>query len=110
MAIDHADVQQMAAEPDSLIARKCGPEVARQASQKAAAVLASGALGTHQYEKGLAELDAWLRADSHRRNPGTSADLVTAGLFVLLRDGVLRWPVQLRAEGQEHTTATEPAP
>jgi triphosphoribosyl-dephospho-CoA synthase len=94
-AIVHAHVRQMAAEPDGLIARKCGPEVAHEASQRAAAVLRSGTPGTDQYKKSVAELDAWLRADGHRRNPGTSADLVTAGLFVLLCDGMLRWPVQL---------------
>ena len=35
----------------------------------------------------LAEFDFWLRQDGHRRNPGTSADLVAAGLFVSLQDG-----------------------
>ena len=33
------------------------------------------------------DLDRWLRLDGHRRNPGTSADLVTAGLFVALYEG-----------------------
>ena len=37
----------------------------------------------------LNELDAWLRAEGHARNPGTSADLVTACLFVGVRAGVL---------------------
>lgn len=94
-AIVHAHVRQMAARPDSLIVRKCGRDVAREASDKAAAVLRSGSPATEPYEKGLSDLDAWLRADSHRRNPGTSADLVAAGLFALLREGVLRWPMQI---------------
>ncbi len=36
----------------------------------------------------------WLRADGHRRNPGTTADLVAAALFILLVEGRLPWPVQ----------------
>ena len=37
----------------------------------------------------LAGFDAWLRADGHRRNPGTTADLIAATLFAGFRDGVL---------------------
>ena len=33
-----------------------------------------------------AEYDFWLRADGHRRNPGTTADVIAAALFVLLRE------------------------
>ena len=29
-------------------------------------------------------------SDGHRRNPGTTADLVAAGLFVLLREGIMK--------------------
>ena len=36
------------------------------------------------------ELDAYLRSDGHRLNPGTTADLVTACLFVALREGILK--------------------
>jgi triphosphoribosyl-dephospho-CoA synthase len=38
----------------------------------------------------LAELDFWLRTDGHRRNPGTTADLIAAGLFVGLRERILQ--------------------
>jgi triphosphoribosyl-dephospho-CoA synthase len=54
-------------------------------------VITSGSPGGLAYQQALAELDAWLRADGHRRNPGTTADLVAAGLFVLLREGRLHW-------------------
>ena len=40
----------------------------------------------------IADFDAWLRADGHRRNPGTTADLVTASLFAALRDGMIAVP------------------
>jgi triphosphoribosyl-dephospho-CoA synthase len=32
------------------------------------------------------EFDAFLRSDNHARNPGTTADLIAAGLFVALRE------------------------
>jgi triphosphoribosyl-dephospho-CoA synthase len=38
---------------------------------------------------GRADFDDWLREGGHGRNPGTTADLVTAGLFVGLREGWL---------------------
>jgi triphosphoribosyl-dephospho-CoA synthase len=90
-AIVSAHVRQLAHGPDSLIGRKCGFEAAAEASDRAAAVLKSGSPGEPAYDRELAELDAWLRGDGHRRNPGTTADLVAAGLFVLLREGRLDW-------------------
>ncbi len=33
------------------------------------------------YDEALADLDFWLRADGHQRIPGTTADLIAAGLF-----------------------------
>ena len=34
----------------------------------------------------FANLDAWLRAEGRKRNPGTTADLIAACLFVLLHE------------------------
>jgi triphosphoribosyl-dephospho-CoA synthase len=90
-SIVHAHIAQMAAVPDSLIQRKCGPSIADESRRHAEQVLVAGAPGEETYQRALAELDAWLRADGHRRNPGTTADLVAAGLFVLLREGRLDW-------------------
>jgi triphosphoribosyl-dephospho-CoA synthase len=92
-AIVHAHVRQLAVRGDSLIERKCGPPLAPEASGRAAAVLQSGSPCEASYEQSLAELDAWLREDGHRRNPGTTADFIAAGLFVLLREGRLDWNV-----------------
>jgi triphosphoribosyl-dephospho-CoA synthase len=86
-AIVHAHLRQLAASPDSLILRKCGPEVAEQARLRAERVLAAGTLGGDDYERAVEDFDFWLRSDGHRRNPGTTADLIAAALFVLLREG-----------------------
>ncbi len=91
-AIVHTHVRMLDRFPDSLIARKCGQELAREASCRAAKVLVAGQPGQEAYDQALAELDFWLRADHHRRNPGTTADLTAAGLFVGLRDGIIQAP------------------
>jgi triphosphoribosyl-dephospho-CoA synthase len=88
--IIHTHLRLMSQFPDSLIARKCGPHIARQAADHAAAVLRAGQPGDEAYHGALAELDFWLRCDHHRRNPGTTADLVAAGLFAGLRDGLIQ--------------------
>lgn len=68
--------------PDSLIVRKCGAEMATEISGYAAQILSMGEPGDEIYHGGLADFDFWLRSDGHRRNPGTTADLIAAGLFV----------------------------
>lgn len=92
IAIVDAHVALMAEHPDSLIARKCGSAVAVESSQRAARVLQAGEPGSDAYEDALADLDFWLRSDGHRRNPGTSADLIAAALYVALREGWLAPP------------------
>lgn len=89
--IVHAHLKQMARHPDSLIARKCGLPVAVESSARAAHVIATGAPRKPAYQQAIQELDDWLRGDGNRRNPGTSADFIAAGLFVLLREGRLHW-------------------
>lgn len=91
-AIVHTHVRLMAEYPDSLIARKCGQQVAQESADRARRVLANGAPGEVAYEQELRDLDFWLRSDGHRRNPGTSADLIAAGLFAALRDRKLAIP------------------
>jgi triphosphoribosyl-dephospho-CoA synthase len=76
----------MASIPDTLIARKCGPEVATESARRAAHVLEDGWPDTSAGLGSYRELDTWLRSDGHRRSPGTTADLVAATLFAALRD------------------------
>jgi triphosphoribosyl-dephospho-CoA synthase len=90
-AVVDLHVWLMAEFPDTLISRKCGVDVAREAARRASAVLEVGINSTSGREH-LRQLDLWLRADSHRRNPGTTADLVAGCLFAALREGVVSPP------------------
>jgi triphosphoribosyl-dephospho-CoA synthase len=90
--IIHTHLDLLSRHPDSLIARKCGPAVAQQASAMAGQVLDAGSPGDESYLEALADFDFWLRADGHRRNPGTTADLIAAGLFAALRDELIQPP------------------
>lgn len=94
-AIVYVHLQTMAEFPDSLIARRRGLQIAQQAADRAASVLAAGRPRDEAYEDALADLDFWLRCDGHLRNPGTTADLVTAGLFAALREGIIEAPYRL---------------
>jgi triphosphoribosyl-dephospho-CoA synthase len=93
--IIHCHLQLLARYPDSLIARKCGPAVAEEASRGAARVIGAGWPHTAAGRGAIAAFDAWLRADGHRRNPGTTADLVAACLFVALSEGIITLPPQM---------------
>jgi triphosphoribosyl-dephospho-CoA synthase len=91
-AVIAAHLRLMAELPDTLIARKRGAAESVEASKRAASVLEGG---WPDREPGLSrcvELDQWLRAVGHARNPGTTADLVAAALFAALRDGTITLP------------------
>lgn len=94
-SIVRLQLQLMARLPDTLIARKCGWDVARQSQHRAQRVLASGWPDQPVGRQLMAAFDCWLRADGHRRNPGTTADLVAAILFAGLREGVIDIPADL---------------
>lgn len=83
-AIVHAYLTILARVPDTLIARKRGPWVAGRVSQWAAEVLDRGSVFTAQGRARLDRLDYVLRDENHTLNPGTTADLTTAALFLLL--------------------------
>jgi triphosphoribosyl-dephospho-CoA synthase len=91
-AIVRVFLAQLSKHPDSLIARKCGLAVAEQVSRRAAAVLSAADCAA--FDAAVADFDFYLRADGHRRNPGTSADLLAAGLFVALLESHLPWPIK----------------
>ena len=70
--------------PDTLIARKRREETAAEVSQRAAEALAMGGLLTPQGRGAVADLDRMLRDERHTLNPGTTADLTTAAIFLFL--------------------------
>jgi triphosphoribosyl-dephospho-CoA synthase len=82
-------LQILAAVPDTLIARKRGSEAASRVTAGARQVLSAGGVRTARGRTALAEFDASLRQKGNALNPGTTADLVTAVLFVALLEGVL---------------------
>jgi triphosphoribosyl-dephospho-CoA synthase len=82
----------MARHPDSLIGRKRGLAEAAEAAQRAQYVLDAGWPSRAAGRTALAELDSWLRAAGRGRNPGTTSDLVTASLFIALREGIMEVP------------------
>lgn len=105
-ALEHEIVsvhlEMVAAGLETLIARKCGMEVAAEAARRAGE--ADGAA-----RPALAEFDSWLRGDGNRRNPGTTADLIAAALFVAIREGripcfdaaeIVRYAEEIRRDGQ----------
>ncbi|WP_233579062.1 triphosphoribosyl-dephospho-CoA synthase [Tautonia sociabilis] len=100
-AILRAHLTLMAQRPDTLIGRKCGPEIAAESSRRAAAVLDSGWPDRPSSGDELRRLDDWLRADGHSRNPGATADLIAACLFVALREGTIEFPKHVNRSGWE---------
>ena len=73
--------------PDSLIARKCGDREAKRVSQQAGAILAAGGAFSDKGRRRLAQWDRSLRSEGNRLNPGTTADLTAAALFVVILEG-----------------------
>jgi triphosphoribosyl-dephospho-CoA synthase len=73
--------------PDTLIARKEGLEAAQQVSCQAQHVLQAGGALTTPGKAALRQFDRAIRDDQHRLNPGTTADLTAAAVFVFLTAG-----------------------
>jgi len=94
-------LQLLARHRDSLIERKLGQGEAAEASRRAAQVLAAGWPERPEGKLALKDYDVWLRGRGHQRNPGTTADLVTACLFVLLREDRLRLPLEIPFAAQD---------
>ena len=72
--------------PDALIARKNGLAVADRVTQLAKKVMERGGILSAEGRKEIQRFDRALRDEGHRLNPGTTADLVAAVLFVFLTD------------------------
>jgi triphosphoribosyl-dephospho-CoA synthase len=75
------------AAPDTHIARKLGAVEAEVISRRAREVRQAGGTRSAGGRRALAELDRELRDPKNRRNPGTSADLTCAALFIVILEG-----------------------
>lgn len=105
-AIVRCHLRHLAREPDTLIARRHGVDVAADVSRRAAAVLAEPGDG---WRAAAAAFDRHLRA-GRRLNPGTTADLVAAALYILIQEAGLEIPLDLRIpDDAAIPAATEPA-
>jgi triphosphoribosyl-dephospho-CoA synthase len=70
--------------PDSLITRKSGAEMALEVSKRALEVLEAGGASTEDGKRLLWALDDELHGAKGDLNPGTTADLTAAAIFVSL--------------------------
>jgi len=70
--------------PDTLIARKNGEDVSLRVSASAQEILRLGGLYTAQGREKVQAMDRSLRDEAHKLNPGTTADLTAAAIFLAL--------------------------
>jgi triphosphoribosyl-dephospho-CoA synthase len=73
--------------PDTHIGRKLGLAEAEAVSRRAGEVRAAGGTRSEEGREALAQLDRELRDPRNRRNPGSTADLTCAALFVVILEG-----------------------
>ncbi len=99
-AVVEAFLVLLAREPDTLIARKLGPAAALAVTVEARAILALGDRSGAPARARLAAFDASLRDSENSRNPGTTADLTAAAIFVELAEtgGTADYPRTPRAQ------------
>ncbi len=76
----------LAAAPDTHVARRGGAALAADVSRRAGATLAAGGVRSAAGWRAIDELDRGLRDARHTANPGTTADLTAAAIFVVLLD------------------------
>jgi triphosphoribosyl-dephospho-CoA synthase len=78
----------LAAAPDTHVARKLGAAAAADLQGRARTVLQDGGVRTSAGRDAIAALDSALRDARNTRNPGATADLTAAAIFVaLVEDG-----------------------
>ena len=77
----------LAASPDTHIARKLGTDTAVTVQRRARAVLDAGGIRTTAGRDATAALDRELRDEANTLNPGATADLTGAAIYVVLLEG-----------------------
>jgi triphosphoribosyl-dephospho-CoA synthase len=86
-AIVQAHVRLLAQQGDTLICRKLGREAMDTVRVRAQAACELGGLLSEAGQKAIEELDAFLRCRDNSYNPGSTADIMAAALFVFLLAG-----------------------
>jgi triphosphoribosyl-dephospho-CoA synthase len=81
-AIRCLQLHWLSTRPDSLIVRKHGEQVGRMIQQRVNEVLQSGPYGSDEFEDAWRMLDEDMRIKGRRINPGTTADLIAASLYL----------------------------
>jgi triphosphoribosyl-dephospho-CoA synthase len=93
-AIVFGQLHVLAKHGDTLIRRKRGEAEAAESGARARQILAANWPNSAESWVLIRDFDAWLRAVGHERNPGTTADLLAACLFVLLHEGDIKLPLR----------------
>jgi triphosphoribosyl-dephospho-CoA synthase len=91
-AVVETFLKLLAAEPDTHVARRAGDEIAADVSRRARAALEAGGVRSVLGQRAIEEMDLALRDARHTKNPGTTADLTTAAIFVVLLGGAAWHP------------------
>jgi triphosphoribosyl-dephospho-CoA synthase len=86
-AVVETFLQLLAAAPDTHLVRRRGAAVADDLVQRAHATLAAGGVRSAAGRLAIAKMDDWLRAGPAVANPGTTADMTAAAIFVVLLGG-----------------------
>jgi triphosphoribosyl-dephospho-CoA synthase len=86
-AIVEAFLVLLAERPDTHIVRRSGEAMAAAVSRHASDALAAGGVRSADGRRAIADMDASLRDARNSANPGTTADLIAATIFVSLLCG-----------------------
>jgi triphosphoribosyl-dephospho-CoA synthase len=74
----------LASQPDTHVARRGGLALAQDVTRQARLVLDAGGVRSEAGRRAIDEMDRALRDERHTANPGTTADLTAAAIFVVL--------------------------
>jgi len=91
LAVINTYIGILAKYPDTLIGRKFGKERAEKLAEQAMDIIQMGGSLTLEGRRELEGLDIELREEDEKINPGTTADLVAAVIFVYLLTGGKLW-------------------
>jgi len=94
--------------PDTHVARRGGQALAIDVRGKAARVIEAGGVRSLEGREAIEDLDRALRDDLHLGNPGTTADLTAAAIFVTLLRRLqpdVSSRIQSRIPGGRHAAA-----